>query len=53
MTKHHPQDPNFESRVCESFARQEVMKTLGASLTLVEPGAVEIELPYRAEFTPA
>jgi uncharacterized protein (TIGR00369 family) len=51
MTKHHPQDPNFESRVCESFARQEVMKTLGASLTLVEPGAVEIELPYRADLT--
>ena len=27
------------------------MQTLGAVLTLVVPGAVEIELPYRAELT--
>ncbi|HEX5708961.1 MAG TPA: PaaI family thioesterase [Pyrinomonadaceae bacterium] len=45
------QDPNFESRVRESFARQRLMQTLGAELTLVEPGVVEIELPYRADLT--
>ncbi len=45
------QDPNFESRVRESFARQQLMQTLGATLTLVEPGVVEIELPYRSELT--
>jgi uncharacterized protein (TIGR00369 family) len=46
-----PQDPNYESRVRASFTRQQVMQTMGASLTLVEPGAVEIELPYRADLT--
>jgi uncharacterized protein (TIGR00369 family) len=51
MTKFEPQDQNYESRVRESFARQRVMHTLGASLTLVEPGVVEIELPYRADLT--
>jgi uncharacterized protein (TIGR00369 family) len=51
MTKFEPQDPNYESRVRESFARQLVMHTLGASLTLVEAGTVEIELPYRADLT--
>jgi uncharacterized protein (TIGR00369 family) len=51
MTQFHPQDSNYESRVRESFARQQVMHTLGAALTLVEPGAIEIELPYRADLT--
>jgi uncharacterized protein (TIGR00369 family) len=51
MQQLHPQDTNYESRVRDSFARQQVMSTMGASLTRVEPGAVEIELPYRAELT--
>ena len=36
-------DADFENRVRESFARQQVMHTLGATLTLVEAGVVEIE----------
>jgi uncharacterized protein (TIGR00369 family) len=51
MTKFEPQDQNYESRVRESFARQSVMHILGASLSLVEPGVVEIELPYRTDLT--
>src|SRR5687767_9386337 len=51
MSKFQAQDPNFERRVRESFARQQLMHTLGATLTLVEPGVVEIELPYRTELT--
>lgn len=46
-----PPDPNFAARVRASFARQRVMETLGATLSRVEPGAVEIILPYRAELT--
>lgn len=46
-----PRDPDFERRVRDSFARQRVMETIGASLTRVEPGHVEIELPYRADLT--
>jgi uncharacterized protein (TIGR00369 family) len=41
----------FEARVRASFARQRVMETLGAVMTRVEPGAVEITLPYRADLT--
>jgi uncharacterized protein (TIGR00369 family) len=51
MSTFQAQDPDFESRVRASFARQQLMHTLGAVLTLVEPGAVEIELPYRADLT--
>src|SRR2546429_4208463 len=51
MTQFHPLDPNFESRVRSSFARQQVMHTIVASLTLVEPGVIEIELPYSISLT--
>lgn len=44
-------DPLYESHVRASFARQQVMHTIGASLTTVEPGAVEIVLPFRADLT--
>ncbi len=38
-------------RVRDNFARQEIMKTLGALLISVKPGAVEIGLPFRADLT--
>ncbi len=44
-------DPNFEARVRASFGRQRIMATIGAALTRVEPGAVEITLPFRADLT--
>jgi uncharacterized protein (TIGR00369 family) len=34
-------------RVRESFGRQAFMRLLGASLASVEPGAVDVELPFR------
>ena len=47
--RHRPLDPDFAARVRESFARQVVMKTLGAELTAVEPGQAVVELPFRAD----
>jgi uncharacterized protein (TIGR00369 family) len=44
-------DPHFVSRVRESFGRQKAMALIGASLTSVEPGEVEIALPYREDLT--
>jgi uncharacterized protein (TIGR00369 family) len=46
-----PADPDFEQRVRSSFAQQSAMTLLGASLTLVEPGTVEITLPFRSDLT--
>ncbi|WP_026060574.1 PaaI family thioesterase [Pseudaminobacter salicylatoxidans] len=43
--------PDYEERVRASFARQQAMSTIGAALTLVRPGVVEIEMPYSAELT--
>lgn len=44
-----PRDPAFAARVRDSFDRQPVMHFLGATMTIVEAGHVEIELPYRPE----
>ena len=44
-------DENFRERVTGSFARQNVMQTIGAELTRVEYGIVEIEMPFRADLT--
>jgi uncharacterized protein (TIGR00369 family) len=40
-------DPEFETRVRASFAKQTFMATLGATLARVAPGEVTIELPVR------
>lgn len=47
----HPVDPAFADRVRNSFHRQGFMALLGATLTRIEPGSVDIEVPYRADLT--
>jgi uncharacterized protein (TIGR00369 family) len=51
MTTFNPADPDYDNKVRSSFARQQVMVTLGARLTKVAPGAVEVELPFRRDLT--
>ena len=51
MTQFQPKDPTYETRVRDSFARQALMRTIGARLGRIEPGRVEIELPFRADLT--
>jgi uncharacterized protein (TIGR00369 family) len=46
-----PKDPGFAERVRASFARQAAMKTIGATLTEVEPGRVVIEVPWAQALT--
>ena len=46
-----PADPKFAVRIRASFGRQRAMGLIGASLTLVEPGQVEVALPYRDDLT--
>ena len=42
-------NPSFAGDVARSFTRQPIMNLIGARLSLVEPGVVEITLPYRAD----
>ena len=44
-------DPHYAERVRSSFARQQVMRLIGATLADVRPGVVEIHLPFRADLT--
>ncbi|PHP67159.1 phenylacetic acid degradation protein [Zhengella mangrovi] len=44
-------NPDFETRVRESFARQNAMETIGAELTRVSPGVIEIEMPFSDHLT--
>lgn len=47
MSGLQPQDPAWEAKLRASFARQGAMETLGAELTRVEPGFVEIAVDFR------
>jgi len=51
MALFQPRDPDYEARVRDSFGRQALMRTIGARLGRIEPGRVEIELPFRGDLT--
>ena len=44
-------DPDFERRVRVNFEQQRVMQLIGAKLGTVEPGVVEISVPFREDLT--
>jgi uncharacterized protein (TIGR00369 family) len=43
--------PDFRERISRSFARQPAMGLIGAELTRIEHGTVEIELPFDEKLT--
>ena len=47
--RNEPRNPSFAEEIERSFARQTIMGLIGAGLSRVEPGLVEINLPYRAD----
>ncbi len=46
-----PLDPAYAARVRASFGRQKAMALIGATMTRIEPGFCEIELPFRDDLT--
>lgn len=44
-----PLNPEFVKQIQHSFAKQSIMRSLGATLGTIEPGIVEINLPYRKD----
>ncbi len=46
-----PQDPNFAEKTRASFAQQGFMQTLGAKITVIEPGRCEIHVPFRPDLS--
>ncbi len=45
-----PKDPGFRERVRSSFARQKVMQTLGIEISRIEPGELELTMPYDGSY---
>src|SRR5262245_3613512 len=46
-----PRNPHFEQAVRKSFAAQRLMATIGARLTHVGAGEIEIRVPFRSDLT--
>jgi uncharacterized protein (TIGR00369 family) len=46
---HLSPNPAFADEISESFSKQTIMGLISARLTRVEPGLIEITLPYRAD----
>lgn len=46
-----PRDESYAERVRASFDLQQAMTLIGAELAVVDPGYVEIHLPYKPEIT--
>jgi uncharacterized protein (TIGR00369 family) len=51
MTTFEPRDPDWESRVRSSFARQAFMEHLGVVIGHLAPGEVDLILPFRRALT--
>ena len=49
MSQIDAQDPDFASHIRASFGKQSFMSLIGADLSRVSPGEVEIALPFRAD----
>lgn len=48
---HKATNPTFVEEIKESFVKQTIMALIGGELTRVEPGVIEISLPYRTDLT--
>ena len=46
---HQPRNPAFAEEIRQSFAKHTIMGLIGAQLSRVDPGVIEITLPYRAD----
>lgn len=51
MSTFEPANPQFVADVRDSFSRQGIMGLIGAQLGRIEPGLVEIALPFRLDLT--
>lgn len=50
MTTWQPTNPDYESAVRESLARQALMSTLGATLAHIAPGEIDLRAPFAPQF---
>jgi uncharacterized protein (TIGR00369 family) len=49
-SRFQPADDGYEARVRDSFGRQAAMETIGVAIERVEPGEVELSMPFNPAF---
>lgn len=50
-TTFKPRDPNYRDKVHGSFARQQVMQTIGIEIAELEPGRIVLTMPFNHAYT--
>lgn len=50
MSDFQPRSSDYTSKVLSSFARQPAMHSLGIEISSLEPGRIELTMPYNANF---
>ena len=51
MRRFEPKNPDYRAISIATFEQQRAMKTLGISIARLEPGEVDLDMEYRADFT--
>ena len=51
MQRFEPKNPDYRAVATDIFTRQRAMQTLGISIVRLEPGEVDLAMPYSADFT--
>jgi uncharacterized protein (TIGR00369 family) len=51
MQRFEPKNPDYRKVATETFDRQRAMQTLGISIARLEPGEVDLSMPYSTAFT--
>lgn len=51
MIRFEPKDPAYQARVRASFDRQQAMQTLCIEIARLEPGEIELTMPYSGAYT--
>ena len=46
-----PKNPDYRKIATATFARQQAMRTLGISIARLEPGEVDLSMPYSLDWT--
>lgn len=51
MQRFEPKNPDYREVATATFERQPAMRNLGISIVRIEPGEVELSMPYCADWT--
>lgn len=51
MARFEPKNPDFRAVATATFAQQQAMRTLGISIARLEPGEVDLSMPYSHHFS--